>query len=46
LKQAAEHEDNLDDDLRGLIEWLHDCADVLDGEMSEERLFIKHENIG
>ncbi|MCF2207970.1 hypothetical protein KI372_03825 [Halobacterium salinarum] len=42
LEQAAEHEDGLEDDLRGLIEWLRDCAHVLDGEMAEERLFIKH----
>jgi|GEM_PF-1133382 len=42
LEQAIKHEDYLDDGLRGLIEWLRDCADVLDGEMSEERLHIEH----
>lgn len=43
LERATKHEDGLDDDLRPLIEWLRDCADVLDGEMTEERLFIEHE---
>jgi len=38
LEQAVEHEDDLDDDLRGLIEWLRDCADVLDGEMTEKEI--------
>lgn len=42
LERATEHEDGLDDDLRGLIEWLRDCADVLDGKMAKERLFIEH----
>lgn len=43
LERATEHENGLDDHLRGLIEWLRDCADVLDDEMTEERLFIKYE---
>jgi hypothetical protein len=42
LEQAAKLEVELDDDLHGLIEWLRDCTDVLDGEITEERLFIEH----
>jgi hypothetical protein len=35
---GTEHKDGLDDDLRGLIEWLRDYADGLNGKMSEVKL--------
>ncbi|WP_180271768.1 hypothetical protein [Halorubrum persicum] len=44
LEQAAEHEEGLDDDLRGLIEWLRDAAGTLGGETSEERRFGEFQN--
>jgi len=46
VEEAAGFEDWLDEDTRHLIEFLLDCADYLDGNLSEEQLLTRHESEG